>query len=131
MKKNRPATLLSVLARPEQSEELTRLILRSSGTLGVRLQQMQRLKAQRQQEELLTPLGPVMIKVKRLGEHVVSAAPEYESCRRLAQERGLPLSTVYELVEQCLNAILRPQEQTLARADGLAETTDSPAPGRE
>lgn len=126
MKKNRPATLLSVLARPEQSEELARLILRSSGTLGVRLQQMQRLKAQRQQEELLTPLGPVTIKVKRLGERVVSAAPEYESCRRLAQERGLPLSTVYELVEQCLNATLYSQGQTQAQADGFALAGDSP-----
>nr|WP_052888336.1 nickel pincer cofactor biosynthesis protein LarC [Thermogemmatispora carboxidivorans] len=131
MKKNRPATLLSVLARPEQSEELATLILRSSGTLGVRLQQMQRLKAQRQQEELLTPLGPVTIKVKRLGGRVLTAAPEYESCRQLAQERGLPLSVVYELVEQCLNATHHPQGQALAQSDGLTETTDSLAPERE
>ncbi len=120
MKKNRPATLLSVLARPEQSEDLAILILRSSGTLGVRLQHMQRLKAQRSQEELLTPLGPVTVKVKRLGGRLVSAAPEYESCRLLAEERHLPLGAVYDLVQQCLEVTLRDQGST-ARLAGATD----------
>nr|BBH95280.1 UPF0272 protein [Thermogemmatispora argillosa] len=118
MKKNRPGTLLSVLALPEQSEQLAALILRSTGTLGVRLQQMQRLKAQRYQEELPTPLGPVTVKVKRLGKRIVSAAPEYESCRRLAQEHSMSLSAVYDLVQQCLTTHLQRQTEKPSIAEG-------------
>ncbi|MBX5451817.1 nickel pincer cofactor biosynthesis protein LarC [Thermogemmatispora sp.] len=123
MKKNRPGTLLSVLALPEQSEQLATLILRSTGTLGLRLQQMQRLKAQRSQEELPTPLGTVTVKVKRLGARIVSATPEYESCRRLAQEHGVSLSVVYDLVQQCLEADFYGQSQ----AERPSSATSSPS----
>jgi uncharacterized protein (TIGR00299 family) protein len=111
MKKNRPGTLVTVIARPEQAEDLAALLLRESGTLGVRLQQVQRLKAQRHHEMIETPLGRVPVKVKRLGARILSAAPEYEVCRRLAQERGLPLTEVYDLLIQAIQATL-PLERT-------------------
>lgn len=37
MKKNRPAVMLSVLARPEDSQRLAELVLRETSTLGVRI----------------------------------------------------------------------------------------------
>nr|BBH91312.1 TIGR00299 family protein [Thermosporothrix sp. COM3] len=95
MKKNRPATLLTVLCAPEQSEKLALLLLSESATLGVRMQRMQRLKAWRAQERIDTPFGSMLVKVKRLGTRVISAVPEYEECARLARERDVPLEEIY------------------------------------
>jgi uncharacterized protein (DUF111 family) len=42
------------------------------------------------------------VKVKLLGNHVISAAPEYEECRRIARERNLPLTEVYEVAREAI-----------------------------
>ena len=98
MKKNRPATLLTILCPPAIGQQLAILVLQETTTLGVRIQQIRRLKAQRHQETLVTPLGPLLVKVKRLGSRIISAAPEYEECQRVAREHNLPLMDVYEVV---------------------------------
>lgn len=100
MKKNRPAVQLTVMAREEDGEALARLLLAESGTLGVRIRQSQRRKASRIQQRLDTPFGPMTVKVKLLGSQVISAAPEYEDCRRIAQERHVPLTEVYKVVQE-------------------------------
>jgi uncharacterized protein (TIGR00299 family) protein len=102
MKKNRPAVQLTVIAREQDGEKLARLLLAESSTLGVRIQQTQRRKARRGQQLIETPFGPLAIKVKLLGNMVISAAPEYEDCHRIALEHNLPLSTVYDLVQQVI-----------------------------
>jgi uncharacterized protein (DUF111 family) len=94
MKKNRPATLVRVIARPDDAERLAALIVRETPTLGVRLMPMQRLVAGRRQEVVETPLGPVTVKLKLLAGNVVSASPEYDDCRRIAAETGLPLGEI-------------------------------------
>jgi uncharacterized protein (TIGR00299 family) protein len=102
MKKNRPAVMLSVICHPTDSERLARLLLAESGTLGVRMQRVWRRKAQRSQEQISTPLGPLQIKVKRLGTRVISAFPEYEDCRRVARAHNLSLEEVYDLARQVI-----------------------------
>ncbi|HLI06557.1 MAG TPA: nickel pincer cofactor biosynthesis protein LarC [Ktedonobacteraceae bacterium] len=102
MKKNRPAVMISVICSPEKGEALAQVILRETSTLGVRMRQMQRLKAQRIQQRIETPLGPMLVKVKRLEERVLSATPEYEECERIARERALPLQAVYEVARQAI-----------------------------
>ncbi|HEX7737937.1 MAG TPA: nickel pincer cofactor biosynthesis protein LarC [Ktedonobacteraceae bacterium] len=102
MKKNRPAVMVTLICQSGDSERLARLILSETSTLGVRVQQVQRRKAQRSQEQIITPLGPLQIKLKRLGSRVISAAPEYEDCRRLAQARQVPLEEVYELAREVI-----------------------------
>ena len=102
MKKNRPATMVTLICRIEDTERLARLILAETSTLGVRVQQVQRRKAQRSQEQIITPLGPLQVKLKRLGTRVISAAPEYEDCRRLARVHQMPLAQVYELAQQVI-----------------------------
>jgi uncharacterized protein (DUF111 family) len=115
MKKNRPATLVTVICSQEQGDTLARVLLSETSTLGVRIQQMQRLKAQRTQERIDTPLGPLQIKIKRLGKRVLSAAPEYEDCLRIARERDMPLTGVYGIVQQVIKSTIigeRKQENT-------------------
>jgi uncharacterized protein (TIGR00299 family) protein len=106
VKKNRPATLVTIICPPEQAEKLALVLLRESSTLGVRIQQMQRFKAQRTQESIETPLGTMLAKVKRLGTRILSAAPEYEECRRVALERNLPLEEVYEVAQRAIESVI-------------------------
>ena len=82
------------------------MLLRESSTLGVRIQQVQRLKAQRAYEHIETPLGTMTVKIKRLGGRIISAAPEYEECRRIAQERNMPLAEVYRVAESSIEFII-------------------------
>lgn len=102
MKKNRPAVMLTIICRPEDGDAMAELLLSETSTLGVRIQQVQRLKAQRSQQQIETPLGPLMIKVKRLGSRIISASPEYEECRRIALERGMSLEEVYDVARQAI-----------------------------
>ena len=106
MKKNRPAVMITVICPVEEGDVLAQVLLRETSTLGVRIQQVQRLKAQRTQERIETPLGPMMVKVKRLGARVISASPEYEDCQRIALERNMPLEEVYEVARQAIASII-------------------------
>ena len=100
MKKNRPATLLSVLVRPEQGYAMRRLLLEETSTLGVRWRRFAREIAQRRVEVAQTPWGEVRCKLKILDGHVVSAKPEYEDCSRFAQQNGLSFTRVLDVCRQ-------------------------------
>ncbi|GHO50137.1 LarC family nickel insertion protein [Ktedonospora formicarum] len=106
MKKNRPATLVRVIGKPEDGERLSMALLHETTTLGVRMQRMQRLKARREQRSLQTPLGPLLVKVKLLGDQILSAAPEYEECARLAREQGVPLAQVYDVAQHAVRTLI-------------------------
>jgi len=99
MKKNRPATMLMLVCPLEKGDELAYILLRETTTLGVRIQQVQRLKAQRTPQQIDTPLGSMLVKVKRLGTQIISAAPEYEECQRIAREQNMPLADVYAVAQ--------------------------------
>ena len=96
MKKNRPGTLLSVLAEPRDLEKLSGIILSESTAIGLRYYPVRRITLERRIEERATSLGPVRVKVLENGR----VAPEFEECRRLALERGVPLIEVYRIVER-------------------------------
>ena len=85
---------------------LAGVLLRETSTLGVRMQQMQRRKAQRSVQQLETPFGPLSVKVKRLGSRILSASPEYDECKRIATERAIPLAQVYEVAERLITATI-------------------------
>ena len=93
MKKQRPAQMLSLLCRPEQKDEMAQLVMKETGTLGVRVQQMQRLVQQRRAEEFQTSLGTVRFKISPHG-----SKPEYDDCCRIAREQGLTLRAVQQIV---------------------------------
>jgi uncharacterized protein (TIGR00299 family) protein len=95
MKKNRPATLLGVVARRQDEPELARLILAETSTLGLRVQPVYRYIAQREFQQVATPYGEVQIKVKLLDGRPIQAMPEYDVCARLASEHNVPLADVY------------------------------------
>lgn len=94
MKKNRPAIVLSVLCDYEKLPMVLQILLRETTTLGVRVQEVERLCLPREIWEVMTPYGMVKVKVAKLGDEIVNIAPEYEDCRRLALERGVSLKEV-------------------------------------
>ena len=91
MKKNRPGTLLRVIAEEKDAEALSELILRESTTLGVRSFSVDRKKLPREVREVETRYGKVRVKVS--GE--IRFQPEYDDCRRIAREKGVPIQEVY------------------------------------
>ncbi len=97
MKKNRPGVRLTVVAPPAAREAMLERLFLDSTTLGVRLSEVERVAARRWQETVETPYGPLMVKVMEYGGRR-RVMPEYEACRKLAEEQGLPLIEVYRLV---------------------------------
>jgi uncharacterized protein (DUF111 family) len=100
MKKNRPGIRLTVVSPADKLEELGRIILIESTAIGVRYYPARRFKLERSIEERCTSLGTMKVKVLREGEHIVRVAAEYEECRRVALESGIPLLEVYRIVER-------------------------------
>ncbi|HEX9078142.1 MAG TPA: nickel pincer cofactor biosynthesis protein LarC [Desulfuromonadaceae bacterium] len=94
MKKNRPAVLLSFLCRPERLDQLGRLVLAETSAIGLRYHAAARMTLERCIEERQTPFGAVRFKLVFDGGRLLRAAPEYEDCRRIARERGIPLQEV-------------------------------------
>jgi len=98
MKKNRPATMLSVLVGRDLVDAAAEMILKETSTLGVRRRPVRRYEAERQIVNVDTSLGKVPVKLKRIGETIAQAAPEYEACRDIARETGLPIAEVMRVV---------------------------------
>jgi pyridinium-3,5-bisthiocarboxylic acid mononucleotide nickel chelatase len=96
MKKNRPGMLLTVLCRPEDSARITRLIFTETTTLGVRMRREKRATLQRRHLSVQTRWGEVRMKLANLNGSVSNYAPEYEDCRRIAEQQRIPLKTVMQ-----------------------------------
>ena len=94
MKKNRPGTLLTVLAKPGDAAKFSQIIFAETTTLGVRRREEVRQTLARRWETVGTKFGEVRIKVASLNGSVSTYAPEYEDCRRIAEEKKVPLKTV-------------------------------------
>ena len=95
MKKNRPGVLLTLLCAAAQADDFTALMLRETSTFGVRRYLAERRKLKREFTKVLTPYGEVSVKLGKLDGQVVQAAPEFESCKRLAGEKRVALKDVY------------------------------------
>ena len=94
MKKNRPGTLLTILSRPKQREELSAIVFRETTTIGVRYHDVLRERLEREIVAVDTPIGSVRFKVARIGDTIVNASPEFEDCLRIASERRIPVKDV-------------------------------------
>ena len=94
MKKNRPGTLMSVIANPALKDRVTATIFRETTTIGVRYREMTRECLDRETVTIDTELGAVRIKVARRHGELLNAAPEFDDCVRLAAQHDLPAKHV-------------------------------------
>ncbi len=96
MKKNRPGVLLTILCAAGDRERFTELLLRETTALGVRRYSVERRKLKRAVTKVQTPFGEIDVKTGTLDGKRIQASPEFESCKRVAAERGAPLKDVYQ-----------------------------------
>lgn len=96
MKKSRPAMLLTVLCKLEDAPRLTQLIFAETTTLGVRRRDERRHVLQRKWVDVTTQWGTVRLKIGSMNGTVTNYAPEYEDCRRIAEEHRVPLKAVMQ-----------------------------------
>ena len=94
MKKNRPGTLVTVIAPADLRQPLADLLFRESTTIGVRYEEMARMCLERSVESVATPFGPIRVKVARRDGRVLNASPEFDDCRRAAAEHSMPVKDV-------------------------------------
>ena len=98
MKKNRPGVLLRVLIEPAMETAAAELILCETTTLGIRVQEVRRIELPREEETVSTVFGPCRIKRVALPNGSRRLIPEYEECRRIAEQTGTPLPDVYDRI---------------------------------
>ena len=83
MKKNRPGSLLRVIARPEDQERLALVIFAETSTLGLRIQTAERRVEERNLIQVETPFGPIRGKYP-------ARAPSHRSTKTAARSPGAP-----------------------------------------
>ena len=103
MKKGRGAYKVCALVRAVDRERLARLLMRESGTLGVRHHAAGRTVAERRWAEVSLPYGTCRVKIGSLDGEDFAIAPEYEDASGLAEKTGLPLPRVYEDARAAFN----------------------------
>jgi hypothetical protein len=96
MKKGRPGFLLTALATEEGVAAVEEAIFRETTTFGVRRHRCDRTVLAREVVEAETPFGRISVKVGRLHGRLVTATPEFEAVRRIAEERGVSVREVHE-----------------------------------
>jgi pyridinium-3,5-bisthiocarboxylic acid mononucleotide nickel chelatase len=94
MKKNRPGVEITVLCHPDQAKAMAELLFAETTTIGMRTYEARRQVLERELVSVETPYGPARVKVARRCGKVLNVAPEYEDCRRLAEEKSVPLKQV-------------------------------------
>lgn len=96
MKKNRPGVLLTVLCAETDADKFSELILRETSAFGVRRTIAERRKLRREFKTVKTKFGNVTVKLGTLNGAVVQAAPEFKSCKKLAEQNKVSLRQIYD-----------------------------------
>lgn len=104
MKKNRPGILLKVLALEKDKYTILRTIFEETTTLGIRCYSVERFKLARRTERIETPWGEVRVKVVVNADGKEEVLPEYEDCKKIAREKGIPLKRIYREIYKATKA---------------------------
>ncbi|RLG01935.1 nickel pincer cofactor biosynthesis protein LarC [Thermococci archaeon] len=100
MKKNRPGVRVSVVCPIEKKDEIIKTLLSETTSLGIRVYYPERIEAEREIKEIETEYGKAKVKIARYCSRIVNVAPEYESCRSIAERSGKPLKFIYNYIYQ-------------------------------
>ena len=103
MKKNRPATLVSILCKKAEREKFVSLLVRETPTLGVRISEVERACLHREFSRIETKYGEIPVKIARFGDRVVNIKPEFEILREIARRENLPLREVEAEIKKSIN----------------------------
>ncbi|HWR34470.1 MAG TPA: nickel pincer cofactor biosynthesis protein LarC [Clostridia bacterium] len=96
MKKSRPGFVLTALTRVEDAQRIAALIFAETTTIGIRMRREIRQTLDRRHVSVQTPWGEIRVKVAERNGAVSNVAPEFEDCKKIAVEHGIPLKTVMQ-----------------------------------
>ena len=105
MKKTRPGILLTVLSKKEDLDSLTGIIFSESTTIGLRYYETSRKKLERESVTVKTRYGKVRVKISSGPRGIRKAMPEYEDCKRRANEKGVPISEIRREAERMVSTV--------------------------
>lgn len=98
MKKNRPAVLLQLLCSASKIEKMKKILFTETTTLGIRYYPLTVHRMERTFRKVSTKWGDITVKEGLLDGQVIKSSPEYEECKKIAEDFYIPLKTVYEEV---------------------------------
>ena len=99
MKKNRPAIMLSVLIESGVEAETASFILKETSSLGIRTRPVDRIIAERSIEKLDLAIGTCSVKIKSIEGKPISVSPEFDDCKNIAEQVGIPVIEVMKIVQ--------------------------------
>lgn len=103
MKKGRPGMMLTVLSEEQKKEELMRVILKETTSIGVRFYEAGRRTLKRELKRMNTEFGSVNVKIARLGDDLLKITPEYEDCKKIAKKLNMPLTEVMKRINKMVS----------------------------
>jgi hypothetical protein len=109
MKRNRPGTIVSVVAWPKDLQVLTTILLSETTTLGVRVRELTRAIVPRQVQTVRLPNGSVRVKIADLGNGQLKVTPEYRDCAALAERTKQPTQAIIDLARQTFTQTSKPK----------------------
>jgi uncharacterized protein (DUF111 family) len=109
MKKSRPGTMLSALCDEGAVEKIADIIFTETTAFGLRVEKIARLKLTRKFETVKTVHGEVTVKLGFKGERLLQIAPEFESCRAIAERAGVPLREIHSAALDAARAAFTPK----------------------
>jgi len=115
MKRNRPGTLVSVIAWPKDLQILTTILLSETTTLGVRIQELARAIVPRQIQTVRLSEGSVHVKIAGLGNGQIKVMPEYRDCLALAVRTKQPVQAIIDLARQTFTQTRRPEKNSRSK----------------
>jgi uncharacterized protein (TIGR00299 family) protein len=98
MKKNRPATLVSVLCKVADESEFLDLFYRETSTIGVRIQRVERASLERDLMTVSTEFGDISVKTAYASGEAVNRQPEFEDLKAAAAASGATVKQVADAV---------------------------------
>jgi len=99
MKKNRPAIVLSLLIPAQEVEKFYQMIFSETTSIGVRVYPVTKYMLPYEIVTVDTEYGKVRAKIARYQDNLRNIAPEYEDCKKVAEEQGKPIKEVYDLIK--------------------------------
>ncbi len=94
MKKNRPATMVSILCENEKADVFKELLFTETSTLGVRVSRIKRECLERESVKIETEFGEISVKIAKSGKKIVNIKPEYDQMREIAVKSKIPLREI-------------------------------------
>ncbi|WP_427339980.1 nickel pincer cofactor biosynthesis protein LarC [Caloranaerobacter sp. DY30410] len=105
MKKGRMAVKLSVLVNEKDIKAIQEVIFRETPSIGIRKYEVEKIMLERDFSKISTNYGEVTVKNSYYKGEKIKSKPEYEDCRKLAEENNVPIGEIYREVYKRIEGV--------------------------